>query len=77
VFAVKEKLAAAPKEMATRNASEHALEVTTAALPEMIGGSADLTSSSNTRPKVCPFSATDYGGRFIHYGVRERPWRQR
>src|SRR6202011_615988 len=72
VFAVKEKLAAAPKEMATRNASEHALEVITAALPEMIGGSADLTGSNNTRPKGMPvLSATDYGGRFIHYGVRE------
>src|ERR1700726_806681 len=71
VFAVKEKLAAAPKEMATRNASEHALEVITAALPEMIGGSADLTGSNNTRPKGMPvLSATDYGGRFIHYGVR-------
>src|SRR6202045_3852930 len=72
VFAVKEKLAAAPKEMATRNASEHALELITAALPEMIGGSADLTGSNNTRPKGMPvLSATDYGGPFIHYGVRE------
>ncbi|HEY7246846.1 MAG TPA: transketolase [Xanthobacteraceae bacterium] len=72
VSAIKEKLAAAPKEMATRSASEHALEVITPALPEMVGGSADLTGSNNTRPKGMPvLSAADYAGRFIHYGVRE------
>jgi transketolase len=72
VRAVKEKLAEAPKEIATRAASEFALEALTAALPEMIGGSADLTGSNNTRPKGMPaMSAPDYSGRFIHYGVRE------
>ena len=45
---VKEKLAAAPKEIATRVASESALEPLAAAVPEMIGGSADLTGSNNT-----------------------------
>ena len=69
---VKQKLAAAPKEIATRSASEFALEVLTAALPEMIGGSADLTGSNNTRAKAMKtLNAADYGGRFIHYGVRE------
>jgi transketolase len=72
VRAVKEKLAAAPKEIATRSASENALEIMTAALPEMLGGSADLTGSNNTKPKgMTVFSAADYAGRFIHYGVRE------
>jgi transketolase len=72
VRAVKEKLAAAPKEIATRAASEFALETLTAALPEMIGGSADLTGSNNTRTKAMKaMSAADYSGRFIHYGVRE------
>jgi transketolase len=72
VRSVKEKLAAAPKETATRAASETALEALTAAVPEMIGGSADLTGSNNTRPKgMTVLSAADYGGRFIHYGVRE------
>jgi transketolase len=72
VFAVKERLAADPKERATRSASENALEAITAALPEMLGGSADLTGSNNTKPKgMSVFSASDYGGRFIHYGVRE------
>jgi len=72
VRAVKEKLAAAPKEVATRVASEGALEALTAVVPEMVGGSADLTGSNNTRPKgMTVLSAADYGGRFIHYGVRE------
>jgi transketolase len=72
VRSIKEKFAAAPKEMATRSCSEHALEALTLAAPEMIGGSADLTGSNNTRPKgMSGLSAADYGGRFIHYGVRE------
>ena len=38
----------------------------------MIGGSADLTGSNNTRAKgMTALSAADYGGRFIHYGIRE------
>ncbi len=72
VHAVKVKLASEPKEIATRIASENALETLTAAIPEMIGGSADLTGSNNTRPKgMTALSAADYGGRFIHYGIRE------
>jgi transketolase len=72
VRSVKEKLAAEPKDVATRSASEGTLEALTAAAPEMIGGSADLTGSNNTKPKgMTVLSATDYGGRFIHYGVRE------
>jgi transketolase len=69
---LKERLAAAPKEIATRAASEFALEALTAAIPEMIGGSADLTGSNNTRPKgMAVLSAAQPAGRFIHYGVRE------
>jgi len=72
IHALKQKVVAAPKEIATRAASELALEVLTPALPEMIGGSADLTGSNNTRPKgMAAFSAGNPGGRFIHYGVRE------
>jgi transketolase len=72
VRGVKEKLAAAPKEIATRVASESALEALTAAVPEMVGGSADLTGSNNTRPKgMAAFTAANPAGRFIHYGVRE------
>ena len=72
VRAVKEKLAAQPKEIATRTACEFALESLIPALPEMIGGSADLTGSNNTRIKdMKAISAADFSGRFIHYGVRE------
>jgi transketolase len=72
VRGVKEKLAAAPKEIATRIASEQALEALTAAVPEMVGGSADLTGSNNTRPKgMAAFTAANPAGRFIHYGIRE------
>ena len=72
VLSVKKQLAAAPKEIASRIASERALEAITAAVPEMIGGSADLTGSNNTRTKAMKaMSASDYAARFIHYGVRE------
>src|SRR5207237_9585004 len=68
----KQDLANAPKEIATRIASQNALEALTAAVPEMVGGSADLTGSNNTRPKgMKAMSASDYSGRFIHYGIRE------
>ena len=72
VRAVKAKLAQAPKAIATRSASESALGPLTAALPEMIGGSADLTGSNNTRAKnMKAMAPPDYSGSFIHYGVRE------
>ncbi len=72
VKSVKEALAQAPKAVATRAASELALDALTAALPEMIGGSADLTGSNNTRAKAMKvLQAPDYSGTFIHYGVRE------
>ena len=45
----RQKLAAAPKEIATRVASEMALDALTPAIPEMVGGSADLTGSNNTK----------------------------
>jgi transketolase len=72
VRAVKESLAATPKDVATRSSSEFALEALVPAVPEMIGGSADLTGSNNTRTKAMKtLTAADYSGRFIHYGIRE------
>ncbi|MBV9555747.1 MAG: transketolase [Pseudolabrys sp.] len=72
VNAVKEKLAAEPKAIATRSASEFALEALVPAVPEMIGGSADLTGSNNTRTKsMKALNSSDYSGRFINYGIRE------
>jgi len=69
---IKEKLAATPKEIATRTACEFALESLIPALPEMVGGSADLTGSNNTRTKsMQAITPADFSGRFIHYGIRE------
>ncbi|MGH6944184.1 MAG: transketolase family protein, partial [Geminicoccaceae bacterium] len=68
----KRRLAEERPTWATRKASQEALEVFTAAIPEMIGGSADLTGSNNTRTKATEeASAKAPGGRYIHFGVRE------
>ena len=57
---------------ATRVHSGSALDQLVPAIPEMIGGSADLTGSNNTFVKgMKPFDAPDYAGRYVHYGVRE------
>ncbi|HEX8124844.1 MAG TPA: transketolase [Allosphingosinicella sp.] len=61
-----------PKPLATRKASELALEAINAQLPETIGGSADLTGSNNTKTKTQkPLTKEDYSGRYIYYGIRE------
>ena len=63
---------ATPQKVATRKASELVLEALTVAVPEMVGGSADLTGSNNTKTKATgPFSADDYSGRYVYYGIRE------
>ena len=57
---------------ATRKASEEALKILTDAVPEMVGGSADLTHSNNTvTPSTPPVKPGAFAGRYIHYGVRE------
>ncbi|MBA3667839.1 MAG: transketolase [Sphingomonas sp.] len=67
-----DKLIADPPKVATRKASEMALECINAAIPATIGGSADLTPSNNTKTKdIGPLDASNYGGRYIHYGIRE------
>jgi transketolase len=72
VAALKAKLAAEPPTIATRKASETALEVLTVAVPELVLGSADLTPSNNTRTKnLTEIAPGSYGGRYIHYGIRE------
>ena len=68
----KKTLAAEPKKVATRKASEMALEVVNDAVPETVGGSADLTGSNNTKTKALDIlSAENYAGRYLHYGIRE------
>ena len=58
--------------LATRQASGLVLEVLNKAIPTLIGGSADLTGSVNTKTKnASVISASDYSGKYIHYGVRE------
>jgi transketolase len=48
------------------------LEALVPAVPEMVGGSADLTHSNNTIAKAMkPVTPGDFGGRYIYYGVRE------
>ncbi|HKT15871.1 MAG TPA: transketolase [Allosphingosinicella sp.] len=72
VDAFLDALAAAPQTVATRKASELALEAINAQLPDTIGGSADLTGSNNTKTKSTkPLTKDDYSGRYIYYGVRE------
>ncbi len=65
-------LVANPAKVATRKASEMALEALTAAIPELVGGSADLTGSNNTKTKSTgPLTRDDYSGRYVYYGIRE------
>jgi transketolase len=57
---------------ATRQHSGAALARLIPAIPEMVGGSADLTGSNNTIVKgMGAFDRPDYAGRYVHYGVRE------
>jgi transketolase len=70
--ALRAKLASEAKAEATRKWSGVVLETLTEHLPQMIGGSADLTGSNNTRTSRTPaLTPAAYGGRYIHYGVRE------
>ena len=69
---LKRALAAERPQMATRQASGVALEVLSEAIPELIGGSADLTGSNLTKTKhQAVITRDDFSGRYIHYGVRE------
>ncbi|MEM6662185.1 MAG: transketolase [Pseudomonadota bacterium] len=68
----KKTLSETAPSMATRSASQKALEVINTVLPETIGGSADLTGSNNTKTAdLGVFAPGDRKGRHIHYGIRE------
>lgn len=72
IQAFKEKLFAEKPKLATRKSSQLALELLTAELPELIGGSADLTESVLTKTAhTKAISKDNFGERYIHYGVRE------
>lgn len=65
-------LQAAPAKIATRKASQNALDAFGAILPELLGGSADLAPSNLTMHKGSrAISAEDASGNYLHYGVRE------
>ncbi len=58
--------------VATRKVSEKVLDAVNEIITETVGGSADLTGSNNTKGKVIsPMTADNYGGRYVHYGIRE------
>ena len=56
---------------ATRKASQQVLEVLVPALPELLGGSADLTGSNLTMVKASRVVGREGGGNYVFYGVRE------
>jgi transketolase len=73
--ALADHLAALAKDaptVASRKASEMALGPLTETLPQLIGGSADLTGSNNTKTAATkPLTKADYSGRYLYYGIRE------
>ena len=69
---LKKKIAEAKPKEATRVSSQNTLEALAPHLPSLLGGSADLTGSNNTKTKaMTAFAAPDYAGRYVYYGVRE------
>lgn len=68
----KKKLSIDSPKVATRKASQMALEIVNATIPNMVGGSADLTGSNLTLTSgMTGFSKTNYAGNYVYYGVRE------
>ena len=72
VAALKSGIAETRPKLATRQSSQKALEALVPALPELVGGSADLTGSNLTLAKGMGFvTPGNFAGRYIHFGVRE------
>ncbi len=72
IEAIKAKAAAEKPKLATRQCSGNVLEELVKIMPELVGGSADLTGSVNTQTKTkAVIKAGDFSGGYIHYGVRE------
>jgi transketolase len=57
--------------MATRKSSQLVIEAFEKDIPEMLGGSADLTGSNLTKVSRQPVTPTDFNGSYIYYGIRE------
>ncbi len=72
VEALKKGFSEEKPKLATRQSSQKVLEGLVAAVPNLLGGSADLTGSVGTKTKkYVPVTAAEYGGTYVHYGVRE------
>ncbi len=72
IAAAREEFLAGDKDLATRHASGAVLNHLFDAIPELLGGSADLTPSNNTKAKnQVEIKPGAYGGSYVHYGVRE------
>ncbi len=72
IEATKKAVSAEAPKLATRQSSQRLLEALSPVMPELLGGSADLTGSNNTKAKdMAPVTAENYAGRYIYYGVRE------
>ncbi|MEC7304856.1 MAG: transketolase, partial [Pseudomonadota bacterium] len=72
VGAWKQSLSAEPQKLATRVASQKAIEAILPACPSLVGGSADLTGSNNTRVGgQDSYGRDNAAGSYVHYGVRE------
>jgi len=68
----KRTLAEDQVKLASRVASQKTLEILSEELPELIGGSADLSGSNGTRAaKMISISTDNFAGNYVHYGVRE------
>ncbi len=72
IAGIRAKFAAEARKLATRQSSGQVLDALVPVLPELIGGSADLTGSNNTKAKgQRVIAARDFLGSYLHYGVRE------
>jgi len=72
ISALKRRISTERPKIATRKASGMVLEAVCPIMPEIVGGSADLTGSNNTRTSdLGVFLPEERKGRYIHYGVRE------
>lgn len=72
IKALTDKWTQEPQSKATRQLSQSVLDELAKAIPELIGGSADLTGSNNTKAEgMEAVTADHYQGRYIYYGVRE------
>jgi len=72
IRSLKKKIFGLKSNIASRQSSAFVLENITKNLPELIGGSADLSGSNNTKTKFSTIiKSSNFNGNYIHYGVRE------